>query len=86
LIEGDKLSDLKPDSTKQWVSQLQNVKQKLISAIIKKLPGYRHYSDMIEKILKQYHKMWYRIATINADLNLKAYNCVKMEKNSKVNK
>ncbi|CAG8772283.1 6712_t:CDS:1, partial [Racocetra fulgida] len=57
----------------------------MIPAITKKLPGYRHHSGAIEKILKQHHKTQRRTATINADLKLKAYNRARMEKNSKVN-
>ncbi|CAG8819258.1 8581_t:CDS:1, partial [Racocetra fulgida] len=86
LIEGGKLSDLKPDLSKQWASQSRDVRQKLIPAITKKLPEYRHHSGTIEKILKQHHKMQRRTATINADPKLKAYNRARMGKNSKVNK
>ncbi|CAG8522310.1 20128_t:CDS:2, partial [Racocetra fulgida] len=85
LIESDKLSDLKPDLTKQWASQSRDVRQKLIPAITKKLPGYRHHSGTIEKILKQHHKTQRQTATINADPKLKAYNRARMGKNSKVN-
>ncbi|CAG8777310.1 4615_t:CDS:1, partial [Racocetra fulgida] len=58
----------------------------MILAIAKKLPGYRHYSGVIEKILKQHHKTQPQTATINADPKLKAYNPARMGKNSKVNK
>ncbi|CAG8600593.1 7625_t:CDS:2, partial [Racocetra fulgida] len=85
LIEGGKLSDLKPDPTKQWASQLQDIRQKLILAITKKLPGYRHHSGAIKKILKQHQKTQCQTATINADPKLKAYNHAKKGKNSKVN-
>ncbi|CAG8729323.1 1289_t:CDS:1, partial [Racocetra fulgida] len=61
------------------------MRQKLILAITKKLPGYQHHSGIIEKVLKQHHKMQHRIATINADPKLKVYNRTRMEKNSKVN-
>ncbi|CAG8747418.1 9300_t:CDS:2, partial [Racocetra fulgida] len=60
----NKLSDLKPDLTKQWVSQSWDIRQKLILAITKKLPGY---------------------PTINANPKLKAYNRIRIEKNSKIN-
>ncbi|CAG8746622.1 2491_t:CDS:2, partial [Racocetra fulgida] len=66
-------------------SQSQDVRQKLISAITKKLPGYHHHSDVIEKILNQHYKTQRRTATINVDPKLKAYNRAKMKKNSKVN-
>ncbi|CAG8499804.1 8330_t:CDS:2 [Racocetra fulgida] len=65
-------------------SQSQNVRQKLILAIAKKLPEYWHHSGVIEKILKQHHKMQRRTATINADPKLKAYNRTKMGKNRSV--
>ncbi|CAG8820137.1 17516_t:CDS:1, partial [Racocetra fulgida] len=60
--------------------QSQDVRQKLIPAITKKLLGYQHHSGVIEKILKQYHKTQRRTATINADLKLKTNNHVKIEK------
>ncbi|CAG8795560.1 12433_t:CDS:1, partial [Racocetra fulgida] len=41
---------------------------------------YRHYSGMIEKILKQHYKMQRQTATINADPKLKAYNRARMGK------
>ncbi|CAG8772760.1 19111_t:CDS:1, partial [Racocetra fulgida] len=66
-------------------NQSQDIKQKLILVITKKLPGYHHHSGAIEKILKQHHKTQYRTATINANLKLKAYNYAKIGKNSKVN-
>ncbi|CAG8808030.1 11173_t:CDS:1, partial [Racocetra fulgida] len=57
----------------------------MIPAITKKLPGYQHQSGVIEKILKQHHKMQHQTVTINADPKLKAYNRTRMGKNSKVN-
>ncbi|CAG8797360.1 12802_t:CDS:2, partial [Racocetra fulgida] len=59
------------------------VRGKLILAITKKLPGYQHHSGAIEKNLKQHHKMQCWTATINIDSKLKAYNRVRMGKNSK---
>ncbi|CAG8783479.1 19580_t:CDS:2, partial [Racocetra fulgida] len=67
------------------VAAVQNMMQKLILAITKKLLGYWHHSGGIEKILKQHHKTQRWIATINANPKLKAYNRARIEKNSKVN-
>ncbi|CAG8835650.1 21627_t:CDS:1, partial [Racocetra persica] len=50
-----------------------------------KLPSYKQYSGVIEKILQQHHKMQKCIAMINTSSTLKALNHARMNKNTRVN-
>jgi hypothetical protein len=85
LTEGGELSALKPDTNENWSSQVKAIRQRLIPAITKKLPGYKQHSGTIEKILQQHHKMQKRTATINASPTLKEHNRARMNKNTRVN-
>ena len=79
------MSHLRVDPLKTWESQRNNVNQKLIPAIIKKLPDYKHHHSKIQKILKQHHKSQRYTSKIHNDPELKAYNLAQMAKNSKIN-
>jgi hypothetical protein len=79
------LADQKPDPSKRWSDQTRDVRQKLIPAITKNLPGYAQHKGPIEKILKQHHKTQRRTALINADPELKEHNRARMGRNSKTN-
>ncbi|CAG8710951.1 1074_t:CDS:2 [Racocetra persica] len=56
LIDGEKLSEQRPNPNSIWKSQKQDIYKKLILSITKELLFYKHYASKIEKILKQYHK------------------------------
>ena len=71
MTEGGELSALKPDMNENWSSQVKAIRQRLISAITKKLPSYKQHSATIEKILQQHHKTQKRTTTINASSTLK---------------
>ena len=79
------MSALKPDINENWSSQVKAIRQRLIPAITKKLPGYKQHSGIIEKILQQHHKTQKCIATINASPTLKEHNHTRMNKNTRVN-
>ena len=86
LVDNGELTNIALNPKSMWKIQKRMTYQKLILAIVEKLPQYKQNCQNIEKILKQHHKTQRRMMKINSDQELKDYNWSWIARNTKINK